>query len=118
MIRYVISLILPFFATVSLAAAPDLSTFTVPPGFSIEVLLDSVPNARSMVWGSDGTLFVSTRTAAKVYAVKQALGDEPEVIVVADDLKMPNGVAFFDGDLYVAELTRILRFPDVESQVG
>jgi glucose/arabinose dehydrogenase len=30
---------------------------------------------------------------------------------------MPNGVAFRDGDLYVAEVSRILRFPDIESRL-
>ncbi|MGD9340639.1 MAG: hypothetical protein PVG76_06880, partial [Chromatiales bacterium] len=49
-----------------LTVEPDL---VVPPGFSIEVLTDQVPNARSMTLGERGTLFVSTRKLGKVYAL-------------------------------------------------
>jgi glucose/arabinose dehydrogenase len=31
---------------------------------------------------------------------------------------MPNGVAFRDGDLYVAEVSRVLRFPDIEDDLA
>ena len=39
------------------------------------------------------------------------------VVTVASGLMMPNGVAFRDGDLYVAEINRVLRFDDVESNL-
>lgn len=38
--------------------------------------------------------------------------------MVATGLEMPNGVAFHKGALYVAEMTRILRFDDVEKHLG
>jgi glucose/arabinose dehydrogenase len=37
--------------------------------------------------------------------------------VLATDLRMPNGVAIKDGDLYVAEVSRILRFKDIENNL-
>jgi glucose/arabinose dehydrogenase len=37
--------------------------------------------------------------------------------VLANDLRMPNGVAIKDGDLYVAEVSRILRFKDIENNL-
>ena len=100
------------------AAAPDLSDFSLPPGFSIEVLVDGVRDARSMAWGDDGTLYIATRIAGKVYAVKEPLSGSPEVIVIAEKLKMPNGVAVVDGDLYVAEVSRISRYPAIGSRLG
>jgi glucose/arabinose dehydrogenase len=33
-------------------------------------------------------------------------------------LNMPNGVAFKDGDLYVAEVSRITRYPNIEENIG
>lgn len=102
------------FAVGPAAAMPD---FRLPPGFVIEELVADVPNARSMALGPTGTLFVGTRRGGRVYAVRGAFSGDPEVLVVAADLEMPNGVALRDGDLYVAEPRRILRFADIESRL-
>jgi glucose/arabinose dehydrogenase len=40
-----------------------------------------------------------------------------EVITLARGLNSPNGVAFRDGALYVAEVSRVLRFDDIESRL-
>ena len=94
-----------------------LSTLKLPPGFSISVYAENVPNARSMALSPGGTLFVGTRTAGNVYAVVDADkdGKADEVVTIATGLEMPNGVAFRDGALYVAEVCRILRFDDIEA---
>jgi len=97
---------------------PVAAGLSLPPGFSAEVLVADVPNARSMTWGTDGTLFVGTRRAGRVYAVRGALTGDPQVKVVASGLKMPNGVAFRDGSLFVAEDRRILRFPNIEQRLN
>lgn len=95
----------------------DLTGLSLPPGFSIHVYA-VVPGARSLAWGPEGTLFVGTR-GDSVYAVRDTDGDGygETVFTVASDLFMPNGVALLDGDLYVAEVSRVLRFPDIESQL-
>ena len=87
----------------------------VPPGFKAEILVADVPGARSMALGEAGTLFVGTRFGGgTVYAIRDALGDQPQVTKFVQGLKVPNGVAFRDGALYVAEQQRILRFPQAE----
>jgi glucose/arabinose dehydrogenase len=85
------------------------------PGFNLEVYADNVPGARSLAIGPQGTLFVGTRKDV-VYAVSGAPGSgaKPTVRVVAKGLNMPNGVAFRDGALYVAEINRILRYDAIE----
>ncbi|NJK88328.1 MAG: sorbosone dehydrogenase family protein [Myxococcales bacterium] len=92
----------------------ELSTLRLPKGFRIHVYA-RVPNARSMALAPDGTLFVGNRRGDKVYAVRDTNGDHraDEVVVLAEGLQMPNGVAFWKGDLYVAEVDRIWRFEDV-----
>jgi len=40
-----------------------------------------------------------------------------DIRVIADNLNMPNGVAFRDGALYVAEVNRILRFDGIEDRL-
>lgn len=97
-----------------------LENVRLPTGFEIEVYADNVPGARSMALGPQGTLFVGTRMRkGKVYAVRGTPGSgrKPSVQVIAEDLNMPNGVAFRDGALYVAEIHRILRYDDIEPQL-
>ncbi len=89
---------------------------TLPPGFIIETYAD-VPNARSMVLSENGILFVGTRSSDKVYAVVDNDNDfkADEIIVIASGLRMPNGVAIKDGALYVAEVSRILKYENIEN---
>jgi glucose/arabinose dehydrogenase len=89
----------------------------VPPGFTVSVFASGLANARSMAWGDKGTLFVGTQGAGKVYAVRHKDGKATQVFTLASGMNMPNGVAFRDGALYVAEVDRILRYDDIESRL-
>jgi len=95
----------------------DLSTIKLPDGFSIEIWTDDVTNARSLALGDNGTVFAATRRDGRVYAVIPAEGAKPTVITLAEKLDMPNGVAFHEGDLYVAENHRITRYPGIEESL-
>ncbi|MEP2671509.1 MAG: sorbosone dehydrogenase family protein [Cyclobacteriaceae bacterium] len=101
------------------SAQLPLNTIQLPPGFSISVYAE-VDNARSMVMSPSGTLFVGNRKEDQVYAVKDTDGDfkADKRWVIASGLNMPNGVAFKDGDLYVAEVNRILKFKDIENNLS
>lgn len=100
-------------------AQAQLDKITLPEGFEIALFAPKVPNARSMTLTPNGTLFVGTRNEGKVYAVKDDDHDfkADRVITIAKGLNMPNGVAFRDGALYVAEINRILRYDDIENQL-
>jgi glucose/arabinose dehydrogenase len=100
--------------------SPDrLADITLPPGFSIHVFADAVPGARSLTLSPGGVLYVGTRDEGKVYAVTDADGDRraDAVLTVASGLRMPNGVAFRDGSLYVAEVSRVLRYDRIEESL-
>lgn len=116
-IRILAILMMLFTVATGAASRADSIDFRLPDGFAAEVLVDSVANARSLVLGDDGTVFVGTRRAGKLYAVSNAFSGAPEVITIAEKLQMPNGVAFRDGALYVADVERILRFPEIESRL-
>jgi len=96
-----------------------LDQITLPPGFEIAIYASNVANARSMTLSPNGTLFVGTRTAGNVYAIVDRDHDHKadEVITLARGLNMPNGVAFRDGALYVAEVNRILRYDNIEAHL-
>ena len=88
----------------------------VPRGFTVSLWAHGINNARAMVWGDNGTLFVSSRVAGNVYAVLDR-GGRREVKVIAKGLNLPNGVAFKDGTLYVAEVSRISKMPGIEAKL-
>jgi glucose/arabinose dehydrogenase len=86
-----------------------IDRITLPPGYFIEVYAFDVPNARAMDFAEDGTLFVGSRTEGNVYAVTTGR----EVIVIDTGLEMPSGLDYFEGDLYVSEVSRILKYPNI-----
>jgi glucose/arabinose dehydrogenase len=72
-----------------------------------------------MALGANGTLFVGSRSAGNVYAIVDGNGDQQadQVLTIARGLNSPNGVAFRDGALYVAEIQRIIRFDNIEASL-
>lgn len=92
-------------------AAPDID---LPKGFHISVFTDQVPHARALAPGPPGVWFVGTRRD-RVYLVRDDDGDgqAESVRVLLSGLNRPNGVAFRDGDLFVGEIHRILRYPRI-----
>ena len=102
-------------AVASSATDKVIANVRLPTGFKLEVYADNVPDARSMALGAQGTLFVGSRRG-RVYALSPSVdGKKPTVRTVAHGLNMPNGVAFRDGALYVAEISRVLRYDAIES---
>ncbi|GJE03351.1 PQQ-dependent sugar dehydrogenase [Methylobacterium isbiliense] len=98
------------------AAKLPVDRLKVPPGFKVEVFASGVANARSLRQGDQGTVFAGTRLLDRVYAIRDT-GDKREVKVIASKLHRPNGLAFHKGALYVAELSKIWRFDDIEAHL-
>lgn len=99
---------------------PELKDIKLPEGFVITVFADQVDNARAMCWGEQGTLFVGSRDAGIVHALRDTDGDgkADERHVVAKDLKMPVGVAFKDGDLYISAVSHIVKLVGIEDHLS
>lgn len=104
----------------SAKADVKLDQIKLQPGFKIEVWAADVPNARSMAISDNGIVFVGNRQEKNVYALVDENGDgtADTKFILAEGLKMPNGVAYKDGDLYVAEVSRILRFKDIKNTLN
>ena len=102
---------------VSNAQSP-LDNVTLPPGFSLSIYAKNVPGARALALGSRGPVFVGSPDG-NVYAIVDRDQDHKadRAYVLAQRLNMPNGVAFRDGALYVAEVNRILRFDQIEDHL-
>jgi len=108
-----------FVAALRSGQALPLEKIKLPPGFSISIYATGVRNAREMALGSKGTLFVGSMNAGDVYAIVDRDKDNraDEVIKIAEGLNMPSGIAFRDGSLYVAEVSRVTRYDNIESQL-
>ena len=103
----------------SLSAKYHISKLSVPPGFKIEVYAE-VPNARSMSLSPSGILYVGNRSEENVYAVvdEDKDGHADKIYKVASGLNTPNGVAFKDGNLYIATISQILRLDNIEANLS
>jgi glucose/arabinose dehydrogenase len=119
---------LPLFVVAALSACAtgcagakpaDLSQLRLPPGFRIDIYANNVTNARELALGAKGTVFAGSRDDGSVRALIDADRDgrAERVVVLASGLEMPSGVAFHDGDLYIAEVGRIVRLPAIESHL-
>lgn len=103
----------------TLASDLDLKRLTLDPGFRIEVWVEDIPNARQMALSQSDTLFVGSRSAGNVYAVSAISGMQHKLAeILVSGLKAPAGVAMQGGDLYVSDVNRILKFPDVDRSAG
>jgi glucose/arabinose dehydrogenase len=93
-----------------------LAQLRLPKGFRAEVYASGIANARTLRLTERGTLFVSNRVLDKVYAVVDRNGKR-EVKVIASGLDRPNGLAFHNGTLYIAEGTRITKLEKIEDNL-
>ena len=114
-----IFLLFTLFLLESCHAEVNLNQIELPPGFSIEIYAEGVENARQMVLGDEGTLFAGSRRAGKVWAIQDVDGDQhaDRISLVDEGLRMPSGLEFRDGALYVGAISKILRYDNIEKQL-
>ena len=92
-------------------ATNDLG-LNIPAGFSIDIFAQNLDGPRDLVIDSAGTLLASIPTKGKVVAVVDENGDgkSDKTIDILTNRDKPHGLAFFDGQLFVAEETKLTRF--------
>jgi glucose/arabinose dehydrogenase len=113
------TLVFTLLLTGSIRAEIQLDLIELPAGFSIEIYAEGVKNARQMARGDKGTIFAGSRRAGKVWAITDVDGDQraDKVRLIDEDLRMPTGLEFRDGALYVGALGRILRYDNIEEKL-
>ena len=93
-----------------------LSKIKVPNGFKVEVYASGIKNARTLRLGDKGTLFVGNWQANKIWAVVDK-GGKREAKVLYPKLDWPNGLAFHNGTLYIAEHKTISKVENIEANL-
>jgi len=96
--------------------AGRLASIRLPPGLAISEYAPDVPGARSLALSPAGIVYVGTRGEGSVYAVvdEDRDGSAERVVTIARGLRQPNGIAWHEGSLYVAEVHRVLRFAAID----
>ncbi|MDR7130223.1 glucose/arabinose dehydrogenase [Algoriphagus sp. 4150] len=100
-------------------AEVKLETIVLPENFKIEVWAADVPNARSLARSEEGIVFVGNRGGGSVFALidSDADGRADYRYTLAEGMRQPNGIAYRNGDLYLSEVSRILKFPDIKNNL-
>lgn len=96
-----------------------LHLIKVPQGFEVSLYATEVENARSLTQGAAGVVYVGSRSAGKVYALVDTNGDgiADKKYTLAENLNQPNGVAYYKGDLYIAEVHRISVMRQIDEKL-
>lgn len=96
-----------------------IDALTLQEGFEISIYASGLENPRSMALSPNGIVYVGS-LEDKVYALtdENKDGEADEVILLASGLEVPNGVAFRDGSLYVAEISRLWRYDNMDENVN
>ena len=96
----------------------------LPPGFRIATWAANVTRARSLALG-DSTVFVGTYyftqgLTSPVFALQDLDGDQiaERRFELRNGFGTPNGIAWHDDTLYVADEHRVVRIPDVEQNLA
>ena len=103
-------------------SAETLDFISAPKGFNVEVFSDQVPGARQMAMSPSGVIYVGTRRSGEEGAVYAVVDQDQDFIAdtvytIITGLRMPNGVAYRNGSLYVAATSEVLRFDDIDNNL-
>lgn len=98
----------------------SLGFLKAPPGFRVDIFAENLPDARQMAVSPEGIVYVGSRREGVVRALTDRDGDfrADTVYTIASGLRLPNGVAWKDGSLYVAEVSKIHRFDNIDEQLA
>lgn len=104
-----------------LTQQPDqqsLPGISLPEGFAINYFAEDVPGARSLTISPEtGIVYVGTRGEGNLYAVIDDNNDNQadRVVTIDEGLNSPNGVAWYQGDLYVAQISQVTRYRNIDN---
>ena len=96
----------------------ELKSLKLPAGFAISVYAKT-ESPRMMAFSPGGTLLTTSEAEGTVTALPdpQHTGRASARVAVLKDLNGPHGIAFHKGRLYVAEVTRLVRYDWDESRL-
>jgi glucose/arabinose dehydrogenase len=107
-----VTAVLTLFLGCDVVRNQDLTNIQLPDGFRIEKYAEGIETARAMSFGSDGTLFVGSKSGE----VTAVLPDKSKKVLMTG-LQSPVGVDFHNGNLYFSEISQISVIRDILSNL-
>lgn len=95
---------------------PQNISLNLPPGFAVKVFAAGLGGPRLMAVSPEGVLHVCNMRAGQILALpdRNRDGVADEHIVVLENLREAHSLAFYKGDLYVAEEHQVIRAIDAD----
>ena len=115
--RYLLAALL-FSSGCAVADDLPLDRLNLPEGMRVSVFGEA-EDARQLARGDTGVIYTGSRKAGKVHALIDEDGDQvaDRTVLIDEDLNLPSGVAYRDGDLYVAAVSTLYRYRDIDQQL-
>lgn len=84
----------------------------LPEGFEISVWAIDLRGARAIDFTAKNNIVVTAKNSGEVYLIKYDLNSEisGEKVLIDRGLRTPHGIDYYNGDLYVAEETRVIVY--------
>ncbi len=92
---------------------PADATLSVQAGFAVNVFAEKLGSARNMILAPNGDIFLAEQNAGRVTLLRDADGDgkAETVVTFADGFKIPYGIAFGKGAVYIGDIQGVWRIP-------
>ena len=101
-----------FLSSILGCAQMETGKLHLPPGFRISIFADTEQSPRMLTFSPGGVLMTTATSEGTVLAMPDPrhTGQAERVVTVLKDLNGPHGIAFHNGELYVAEVGKIMRY--------
>lgn len=99
------------FAMTSWSCGMGVDALKLPPGFKIAVFAEGLRTPRFFATSPDGVLFVTLIAEGAIFALpdRDMDGRADEAIPYLKGLRLPHGIAFHEGYLYIGETHQVVR---------
>ncbi len=116
MMRKIICCFIIMLSQYCFAFSLPLNELTLPKNFHITIYANKLPGVRELALGKDNIVYAGSYNN-HVYAIVKKQ-DQTKIYTIGKNLVMPHGVAFHNRALYVAELNKVIKYPNITDHLA